>query len=524
MDTGKDKSSIVTLGRDNYARWRIEVETALRGKGLWQYVTGDVPVVAAPASDAQAQAKKDYWAWDEKDATARAAIIRTLDDVTFNHVADCLSSKAIYERIAELRDPKSVDVLMASTESFFGETWQQVDDVSSFMARLAVHSSKVNSFKDKEVRLGDKCIMAKTLTSLPAQFSNFVSSWRMMAKPESTLTEFREKLLAAERAMTGSSGLTDGLAGEALAARSKPPRRQRKEIDKSKSKCHKCKELGHWKDECPELKKKTESSSKKEDGNAFSAFGNIALTAQDTSFSDTILADSGASRHMTGVRSWFRSIRRLERPLKFQAAGSTITAYHEGDIVIEKSVDGKKWEAGTWNNVLYVPGLQISLFSTTMREDEGFGFRHSKGSMVITKDGKPVIGGQRIGHSYKPYIRVIAPDQCCMAVQSIDVWHQRLGHISDDVVKAMSRNGVVQGLAVSGSKHRPCDACHFGRQTANNHPSRPMRDCEPRERLHSDVCHATVKSIGGSKMFVTLKDESSGYRMVRFLKSTNEVK
>ena len=406
--TGQDKSFVVVLNRDNYARWRVELETALRGKGLWQYVTGDVAVVAVPAPGAGAQSEKDYWSWDRKDAIARALIIRTLDDVTFSHVADCTSSKGIFDRIAELRDPKSVYVLMSSTESFFGETWKQVDDVSSFMARLAVHSSKVNSFQDEDVRLGDKCTIAKTLTSLPAQFSSFVSSWRMMAKPESKLTEFREKLLAAERSMTGSSSFwTEEDQGAAFGARSQTCRSCQR-VDRST--CSKCKRPGHQKRECPE-KRTMEFSVDGDDGNAYYASGNIVLMAQSSSFQDTIIADSGTSRHMTGVRSWFRSFRRLERSLKFQAAGSTITARHEGDIVIQWSVDGKKWEAGEWNNVLYVPGLQTSLISTTVLEDEGFGFQHEQGTMLITKDEKPVIGGKRSGNSYVPFIRVIAPDE-----------------------------------------------------------------------------------------------------------------
>ena len=73
-------------------------------------------------------------------------------------------------------------------------------------------------------------------------------------------------------------------------------------------------------------------------------------------------------------------------------------------------------------------------------------------------------------------------------------------------------------------RSKPRDACHFGRQTANHHPSRPMRDCKPGERLHSDVCHATVKSLRGTDKFVTMKHEASGYRMVRFIKSTKEVR
>ena len=98
--------------------------------------------------------------------------------------------------------------------------------------------------------------------------------------------------------------------------------------------------------------------------------------------------------------------------------------------------------------------------------------------MSITKDGKPFIGGSRNGPSYKPYIRVREPIGTALATQTIDVWHQRLGHVPDDTVRAMDKSVCVSGLDVAGSKHKTCDGCHFGKQPANSHPSRKeFREC-----------------------------------------------
>lgn len=227
---------------------------------------------------------------------------------------------------------------------------------------------------------------------------------------------------------------------------------------------------------------------------------------------------------MTGQRSWFKSLRPLDKPLTFLAADGQIVAEHVGDIDVETSVNGEEWTRRTWEDVLYIPSLTASLYSTTCREDKGFGFHHEHGRMLITKYGKPLIGGDRNGSSYRPYIRVVAHQGTSMAVQTIDVWHQRLGHVPDDKVRAMHKSGCVVGLDVVGSKHKTCDGCHFGKQPVNPHPSRKdIRDCLPGQRLHTDVCHATIKSLAGSLYFVTMKDEASGYRMVRFIKSTAEV-
>ena len=534
---GRKDVNVVVLGRDNYTRWRIEVETALRGQGLYWHASGAEPQAKEPAAlaagaDAAAKTAHDakvkaFRDWDEKDSKARSIIMRTLDDVTFSHVADCTSSKAILDRIAELRDPKTTDVLMTGITAFFAETWDDEDDVSSFMSRLAVHAGRVNGCKSDTVTIADQFVMAKTLTSLPAAYGHFVQSWHLIAKSDTTLSDFREKVLAAERSMVVQLTAA-GSSGEALQVTRYAQRDRRQaqgmaragKANKANTECHYCRKRGHWKSECP---KRIEDEKKEEtDGTACAAAGiNVALSAYYVSSSTSIIADSGASRHLTGNRSWFKTLRRLDEPLTFLAADGEIVARHVGDIEVETSVDGNKWKRRTWQDVLYIPSLTASLYSTTCRESNGFGFQHAAGRMLITKDDKPLIGGVRNGPSYKPYMRVVEPKGTSLSVQTIEVWHKRLGHVSVDMIRSMSTTGCVDGLDVVESKAMPCDGCHFGKQPANSHPSRKeFRECLPGQRMHTDVCHATIRSLAGNTMFVTVKDEASGHRMVRFLKST----
>ena len=208
-DTSKRQVHVIMLTLSNYTRWRMEVETALRGKGLWWHASGlevrvqdpgPVPAGADDAAAADHAAKvKTFREWDEKDSQARSLVLTTLDDETFSHVQDCDSSKTVLMRIKELSDRQTTDVLMSSITSFFAERWDETDDATSFMARLATHAHNVNACKANGVKIADQFMTAKTLTSLPAAYGNFASSWNMMAEKDSKLEDFRQKLLAAER-------------------------------------------------------------------------------------------------------------------------------------------------------------------------------------------------------------------------------------------------------------------------------------------------------------------------------------
>jgi len=215
----------------------------------------------------------------------------------------------------------------------------------------------------------------------------------------------------------------------------------------------------------------------------------------------------------------------MEVPLTLNIAdGKTLNATHVGDIRIEKSVNGKKWEKRVWKTVYYCEELgSESLFSTIfMEKTRGYGFYHRNGTMQLMDGRKTVLGGRRVNSQYVPFIRV-APSASVKIARSIELWHQRLGHVSDNMIRAMVRNNLVDGLDVILKKRDECDSCHFGKQTVSSHPTRKKRECLHGQRFHLDVCHVGVMSWNKCKYFLTLKDEESGYRRVFFMKSKEEV-
>ena len=535
-EDSKDSLKIVRLTRESYQRWRIELEDVLRSKGLWRHATGGVDAVAEPAAGSSEAAWKVYTDWDAKDSRAKTVIRRSLDDSTFARVYDCKTARQILERITSIYDPKSTDVFMTSMTAFFAETWREQDDTTAFLARLAMMAAKVNSC-GKDSKITDEMVIGKTLACLPERFQPFVTSWNLMAKEgvDPKLKDFTEKLLTTERGMAdhareshrdsdlalkvskaGAAGRhaadvrRNGGARPANKSRDGGARPADKRRDFSRTKCFNCKEMGHLARDC-----KNPSQA-----------GVKAVTALTAKTQEAIVADTGASRHITGRKDWFYSLEKLGEPIVLSTASDQpIRATHIGSVVADVSADGEHWSSKLWEDVLYVPGAS-SLFSTTWMERKGYSFRHGdKRAELISKSGQTVCRASWDGNVYRMMMRPRIVSRGSAAAASPATWHQRLGHLPEKQMQQMFKDGAVTGLKWTASGGlAACEPCILGKTHASSHPSKAVkRSCKAGERFHSDVCFANCTSLGGNRMFLTLKDEASGYRLLRFLKSTKEV-
>ncbi|KAJ0179281.1 hypothetical protein K1T71_004993 [Dendrolimus kikuchii] len=121
---------------------------------------------------------------------------------------------------------------------------------------------------------------------------------------------------------------------------------------KQNVKCHKCKNFGHYKNQCSLFKKKQ--------SNAFSAIfisGNFSNT-------DWYI-DSGASMHMTSNKQWLYNISKPREVDKiFIADKSTIPVECCGILKITTLVNDTEYEIPVMD-VLYVPNLATNLISVS---------------------------------------------------------------------------------------------------------------------------------------------------------------
>ena len=117
-------------------------------------------------------------------------------------------------------------------------------------------------------------------------------------------------------------------------------------------------------------------------------------------------------------------------------------------------------------------------------------------------------------------------------LNSVEVWHNRFGHIGLDSLKFMKNNSLVHGLSFKDSEvMRFCDGCNYGNikrdnvlKDINYEKSEVFEAKSKLEKLHLDtVGPFEVLSRDGFRGFVSVTDAFTNYRWVIFIRSRDEV-
>jgi hypothetical protein len=106
----------------------------------------------------------------------------------------------------------------------------------------------------------------------------------------------------------------------------------------------------------------------------------------------------------------------------------------------------------------------------------------------------------------------------------IDLWHQRLGHISPKATKKLTE--AVSSMEISGSTQGQlpgevtCLPCLAGKiHESFNNKSTDTRATQPLERIHADISGIKPLSTRGYRYFLLLVDDFTRHCWVYLLKS-----
>ncbi|BAH91807.1 Os02g0616666 [Oryza sativa Japonica Group] len=156
------------------------------------------------------------------------------------------------------------------------------------------------------------------------------------------------------------------------------------------------------------------------------------------------IVDSGCSRHMTGDKNWFSSLKKASKTESIVFADASTSAV----VAIGLVKVNEKFEL---KNVALVKDLKYNLLSVSQIVDENSEVHFKKtGSKVFDSCGDSVLNISRYGRAFKAdFENSVSPVTTCLVAKfdkDVMFWHCRLGHVGFDHLTRLSGLDLVRGL------------------------------------------------------------------------------
>ena len=230
------------------------------------------------------------------------------------------------------------------------------------------------------------------------------------------------------------------------------------------------------------------------------------------------ILDSGASFHATSCQEIMENYVSGDFGKVHLADDETLKIVGKGDIRL-KLPNQTTWKL---QGVRHVPGLRRNLISVGQLDGEGYCTTFSGHEWKITKGALVIARGKKTGTLY-----VTSNLENIVAVADADgksnLWHQRLGHMSEKGMKTLLSKGKLPDL--KNVDVGLCEDCIFGKQKKVSFTKiGKTPKAERLELVHTDVWGPSpVSSLVGSLYYVTFIDDSTRKLWVYFLKKKSEV-
>lgn len=195
-----------------------------------------------------------------------------------------------------------------------------------------------------------------------------------------------------------------------------------------------------------------------------------------------------------------------------------------GTIKVLAKVNGQ-WEPRTLEDTYYIPGLRKNLFSIGAVTSKNMKVFFNNKKMEVYNDRLLVTGIKQNNQCYKILFKTVVVDQANVStLNTIMLWHKRMGHINFRTLKEMADNGRIPGLQIKNLDELFCEKCQYGKMhRLPFHRNLKLRAQKPGEFVHVDLCgKISHSSIGGANFFLLFKDDCTSYRTVYFIKHKND--
>ena len=233
------------------------------------------------------------------------------------------------------------------------------------------------------------------------------------------------------------------------------------------------------------------------------------------------VVDSGATRHICANSDAFTSYTLIGDDEKVVYLGDSHTPPVLGKGKVMLKLTSEKTLA--LSDVRYVPDISANLVSVVILRKVWVKVSFEFGRIVMTKNnifvGKGFCNQGLFVLSISEVINENASSSAYL-VDSYDIWHARLGHVSSGYIKKMQTLGLINNIDYSGLSK--CQICATSKLTRNTCGSM-TRETKLLELIHFDLGDLKqTMTREGKKFYVTFIDDYSRFTRVYLLRNKDE--
>lgn len=515
---GEVKQSIPfdKLGDRNYVPWSYKMKLLLEKEEVWKIIVDDVP--AEPDA-----------AWKKNNAKAMSTIANGVQDSQVKYISNATTAKGVWEALRTKHQHVSLGNRIRIMKNLFRTVLKDGDSMRKHLDKLREWFEELNTIGaplDESVKMG---IM---FASANRKFENVITAMEAWGADRLTVQEIENKLIEEDEKMNGSgSDDDDGKALKSVIVRPKQQPRSAHQGSSSETvfnwKCHFCRNPGHKRKDCPDLRRLLNTNSVK-GGNKESA--KKASKWYQTSFNKISgksvgwCVDSGASCHMCACEEMFTTIDRSFSSEVAIANGESIRAEGIGTIILNVR-DGRSLVEVTLEDVLWIPKLDGNLISVKKLAEKGFIVEFSHDSCYLKRKNNKDWKIARWQNNCKLYM-LQEPERCCYASNDAEIdccihdWHRRLAHRNLHDIHVMEKHG----LKIKACQCiDDCEMCIKGKLSRKPFPKKATPTKAALDCIASDICGPfQVESIGRKRYFLTFVDIHTGYTEVYLIREKSE--
>ena len=505
-------AAIETLDGSNWPTWASRITALLRMNGLKNHLTED-----KVSGDAE---------WDAKEEMVLGVLEMYTQKDVWTSVSDDTKHATCKAKWEEIKRIYGGIGSMSSFNTWVALTSTALDDSSPMLAQFQKFNDARVTLANNNMTVTDLQFCFILIKALPETYSAVTSTILATGEPKDlTPQQIQDRILNEEGRRSGASASLNKIAPI------------KKKGDKGNIQCYYCKKNGHKSPDCRKKKRDAEEKEKKEKGNGArpaKAVNAHITTASIEEIDDNEdlpvslyaavrsrwMVDSGATHHITPNKSDFITWTPAKGVVSL-GGHAQINQIGTGTVAIRPSGSDKIVHL---HNVMHVPDAGARYFSVVSALLQ-------KGGQITFKPNKLSISirGNQIAEGYQEG-NLFWIDTSQTAVHAIgapipiDLWHNRMGHMSHNALKRYKDS--VKGIDIDSSvdpNQSPCPGCELGKQTRLSFHGSSKRSDRRLRIIHSDLAGPMqTRSIQGSLYIATFIDDYSRHRVVYYLKTKDQ--